>query len=162
MSLFDERRRLPRTLDIVQSVFLAACVAGVPLLWPHTPDVPSRIAIVCCLGVLPALMLAFHSRVRVDARTVRLSLFPVWRKTISRSDIVGSRQRRVSVRDLNGLGLRPTRDGALGLVLRGGDAVEIELGNGKRYLVGTGRPAALLRALAPGRGAGARDAASAH
>ncbi len=147
--LFDERRRLPRVLDALQSAFLAACLVGVPFLWPRTDDLIARVMIAVCLGVVPALILAFHSRVRVDAGSVRLSLFPVWRKTIRRSDIAGSRPRRIGARDLHGLGLRPTPDGALGLVMRGRDAVEIELTNGKRYVVGTGRPAALLQALSP-------------
>ncbi|ONK14816.1 hypothetical protein [Streptomyces sp. MP131-18] len=157
-SLFDERRRLPRALDVLQSLFLAACVAGVPFLWPRTDDVVARVMIAVCLGVVPALILAFHSRVTVDARSVRLSLFPVWRKTIRRSDIAGSRPRQIGARDLHGLGLRPTTDGALGLVMRGRDAVEIELKNGKRYVIGTGHPAALHHALSPTHDA--RDAPS--
>ncbi|WP_405615097.1 hypothetical protein [Streptomyces sp. NBC_00076] len=146
---FSERRRNPRSVDVVLSSAMVVCIVGAPFLWPLSVEVVPRVLIVVCLVVVPALILSFHSRVTVDDECVRLSLVPVWRRTIARSDIVEVRQRAILARDMGGLGLRRTSDGAIGLVMRGKDAVEVTLRDGKRYVLGTDRPGDLLAVLTP-------------
>ncbi len=146
--LFCERRRLPRPVDIPLSVFLAACAASTPFLWAQSAQIVPRLLVVTCMGLVPVLMLSMHSTLRIDDEKIVLSLFPVWRRTIEVTDVVAVQPRRIQARDMQGLGLRMTTDGTLGLVMRGHDAVEITVSDGKRYVLGTARRAELLRVLA--------------
>lgn len=145
--LFAERRRPPRAIDIVTCVLMTACVVSVPFLWTLAGHVVLHLLLVICMVVFPVLAMCFHSRILVDARRVRLALVPVWRRTIPREEIVAASARRMSPRQLGGFGLRRTTDGALGLVMRGQEAVEITLTSGRRYVLGADDPAALLRSL---------------
>ncbi|NUR00908.1 MAG: hypothetical protein HOY79_31590 [Streptomyces sp.] len=134
-------------MDLVLSSAMAACIVCAPFLWPLSAQVVPHALILVCLVLVPALILSLHGKVTVDDECVRLSLVPVWRKVILGADIVDVRRRAILARDMGGFGLRRTSDGATGLVMRGKDAVEITLRDGRRYVLGTDRPEDLLGVL---------------
>lgn len=144
--LFDEQRRLPDGLD---ALFKVAYPISAPFLWRRARGRMRRILLAGCLGAVPLLMQYLHSRVTVTAEEVRLALVPFWHKSIPRSEIAEVRPREIRAREMGGLGLRLTLDGAVALVMRGRQAVEIELTSGRRYVVGTDDPDGLLGVLSP-------------
>lgn len=156
--VFAERRRLPRGVDAVVLVCTAACVLSIPFLLGFTEaeNVASWIGLPIFLGIVPLLLAAMHSRVSVADGRLTLALVPLWRKHLPLDDLVEVRQRTIRARDMGGLGLRRTLDGATALVLRGTSAVEVVTRQGKRYVVGTGRPEELAEALGARAGRSAR------
>lgn len=148
---FAERRRLPRGLDATVLVLTAACVVSVPFLLGRTgtDEVASWAGLLLLLGIVPLLIAGIHSRVTVAEGHLALALVPLWRKRLPLDGLTGVRQQTVRARDMGGLGLRRTSDGATALVMRGTLAVEVVTRDGKRYVIGTDRPEELTSALSP-------------
>ena len=147
---FAERRRLPLLVDAISVVGGLVCIAVSPFLWTQSEELVPRLLVVLCLVCFPLLWMAMHSSVVVSGEHLVLALFPVWKRRIPLREIARVDRREIRAVEMGGLGLRRTRDGARALVMRGTGAVQVELDDGSRWVVGADQPDRLLEVLTSG------------
>ena len=94
------------------------------------------LVIVAGLIVMPLLMCLPHVRVRLADDTPLLRFWPFWKQSIQVGRIQSWKIVPVKpVADFGGIGIRLGGEGATGLLMRGGDGVELTLDQGRRYVV---------------------------
>lgn len=122
----------------VISLGLAAIVAVIA----RSPD---SFGVMCLLVGIAATMFSTLTTA-VDAEAVRVRFGPIGliRTRVALADITAARAMRTS--PVSGWGMRYVRHGRL-WNLWGLDAVELQLKNGTRFLIGTDEPQALVQAL---------------
>ncbi|WP_285733428.1 hypothetical protein [Nocardiopsis sp. ATB16-24] len=99
-------------------------------------EVGGMLVIVAALIVTPLLMCLPHVRVRLSGDTLFLRLWPLWKKSIQVDRIHSLKIVPVKpLADFGGIGIRLGGEGATGLLMRGGDGVELTLDQGRRYVV---------------------------
>ena len=102
------------------------------------------------LGVLlPVFILRVRLVVTVDDKDVVIRFAPVWTRRVARADIASCEVRDVRpVLQYGGWGIRyGGRARGWAYTIRGSEGVFLELRDGKRLLIGSDEPRALLRAL---------------
>lgn len=99
-------------------------------------EIIGMLVIVAGLIVMPLLMCLPHVRVRLADDTLLLRFWPFWKQSIQVGRIQSWKIVPVKpVADFGGIGIRLGGEGATGLLMRGGDGVEITLDQGRRYVV---------------------------
>ncbi|WP_269853429.1 hypothetical protein [Streptomyces sp. RPT161] len=146
--MFDENQRLPRTLDISLIAVAVALLVLIVAVWSRVEGLGPKILLAAVGAVVLLFSVFTHSRVVVERDVVRLSLVPVWRKTLNLRDIKAARHAQLNAfQQAGGLGLRWLGNKRVALILRGHDCVELATTSGHVYLVGTSRRNELLSAL---------------
>jgi hypothetical protein len=146
--VFDESQRLPRPLDVSIIAVAVALLVLIAAVWSRAEGLAPKL-LLAAVGAVTLLFSVFtHSRVVVDRDVIRLSLVPVWRKTLHLRDVNAARHVRLNAFvQSGGLGLRWLGNKRVALILRGHDCVELTTASGHTYVVGTSRPDELLSVL---------------
>jgi hypothetical protein len=152
-TLFEENQsfRQPWLWALMLATLAVLLVAS--LLAPGSQIVPWVV-----LGLTLAVALLLYSMrlsVQVDAETVRIRFFPVWKKTIPLGDIVRWEARTYRpILEYGGWGIRYMIGRGWAYNVRGNQGVQLELASGKRILIGSQRAEELARAIGEAKGQG--------
>ncbi|MGW8378527.1 hypothetical protein [Streptomyces sp. ODS28] len=156
-SVFFERQRLPRPLDLAAMLGSLVGVAFCVWFGENLPYEPSWAGLAAASAVLLVLGFGMEMRVRVRDGAVVLMLTPVYRKVLPASAISGAYgggPHPGRIRGGRGLRCRAHHriqdhrtPGRLVLMLHARSSVELRTVHGRTYVVGTARPQELLYAL---------------
>lgn len=119
------------------------------LLWATQADRPlaCALATIALVG-LPALLVCTKGIVTVDAESLRLTAFPLFRKTVPLSGIESVKVSTVDpMREYHGLGYRVAANGEVALAFDRGPAVQAWMSDEKVYVIGDPDAEALAEVL---------------
>lgn len=145
----------PRILVILMWLLFLGCLALVVVLWAlkHDEPLPASIATVVLL-VTSGPMVLIRGVITVDEQALRLTMVPMFRKTIPLAEITSVELSRVDPwQDFGGWGYRLLGDGMVGFVFVKGPAARVHTTGGRTYVISdpdAEELAAVLRAHRPG------------
>jgi hypothetical protein len=148
---FDERQSFRQPWLWVLMLATLAILLVASLLAPEGQTVPWVV-----LGIILASALLLYSMrlsVQVDTEAIRISFFPIWKKTIPLAEIVRWEARTYRpILEYGGWGIRYSFGKGWAYNVRGNQGVQLELANRKRILIGSQRAEELARAIGGAKG----------
>lgn len=120
-----------------------------------TNPAPTQVMValwIACGLLLPLILIVARLRVEVNGKTLRLSYFPIWSRTIAIRDIQACSPRTYRpMREYMGWGIRIWTRGRAWTV-KGNRGVQLELSDGLPLLIGSDTPEKLAEAINARRG----------
>jgi hypothetical protein len=149
--IFEEQQRFRQLWLWALTVAVLGGLLVTLLLVPK-----AQVVLLIVLGVDTAIFLSLFfmkMTVQVNAEAVRISFFPIWKKTVPLAEITRWQPRTYRpIWEYGGWGIRYGWKRGWAYNVSGNRGVQLELVNGKRILIGSQRADELARAIKEAKG----------